>query len=104
MKITKHILYMGLNDKDSRQQEINTVDAFKMATRAVCRYYDGATIKDATGIYRYESGEIEVEKSLEIAILFADDDKIAKLVADLKILFNQESIALQKMVIESDLV
>ena len=35
LMIKKHILYIGLNDKDTKQQEITTVDAYKIIQRAV---------------------------------------------------------------------
>ena len=37
----KHILYLGLNDKDSKQQEIMTLDAYKIAFNTIKKYYDG---------------------------------------------------------------
>lgn len=103
--IKKHILYIGLNDKDTKQQEITTVDAYKIIQRAVLGVgYDGATITEATGIYKHDDGEIVIEKSLEVSILFATDDKTAQLVNEIKHLLNQESIAVQKQNITSDLM
>lgn len=105
MIINKNVLYMGLNDKKSKAQEINTVDAYKITMRAVQRAgYEGATITEATGFYTHESGAVVIEKSLRIEILFADDKKTAALVEDLKTLFNQESIALERIRIDSALV
>ena len=105
MKIKKHVLYLGLNDKDTKQQEISTIDAYKIVTRAtLAAGYEGATITEATGIYTHAAGEVVIEKSLEIGLLFADDSRTDALIKELKVLFNQESIALQKMTIESALV
>ena len=43
------------------------------------------------------------EKSLRIEILFAQDNQIRELVGNLKKMFNQESVAVEKSVITSEL-
>jgi hypothetical protein len=100
----KHILYIGLNDKDSKQQEISTLDAYKIIFNAVKKYYDGATITESRGFYTHESGAVTFENSLVCSILFADDDKTRQLAEDLKILLNQETIALEIQDINSNLI
>jgi hypothetical protein len=100
----KHILYIGLNDKESKQQEISTLDAYKIIFNAVKKYYDGATITESRGFYTHESGAVTFENSLICSILFADDDKTRQLAEDLKILLNQESIALEIQDINSSLI
>ena len=97
----KFILFLGLNDKDSKQQEITTVNAYKV----LMNYLDGATITDATGFYRHEDGALVVEKSLKIEVLDFDGSfDLRRTVADLKRLFNQESIAVQTEIISSELM
>lgn len=94
--ITKHTLFIGLNDKDTKQQKIAIVEAYKILyniLRAVG--YEGATISEATGFYTHENGAIVIEKSLRVEVLFADDKKTDDLIQQLKIVLNQESIALQ---------
>lgn len=100
----KHILYIGLNDKDSKQQEISILDAYKIIFNAVKKYYDGATITESRGFYTHESGAVTFENSLICSILFADDDKTRLLAEDLKILLNQETIALEIQDINSNLI
>lgn len=100
----KHILYIGLNDKESKQQEISTLDAYKIIFNAVKKYYDGATITESRGFYTHDSGAVTFENSLICSILFADDDKTRQLAEDLKILLNQESIALEIQDINSSLI
>ena len=103
--ITKHILYIGLNDKDTKQQEITTLDAYKIIQNCVIAVgYDGATITEATGIYKHDDGAIVIEKSLEVSILCAEDRKTTELVERIKTALNQESIAVQKLKINSELV
>ena len=96
-KMIQHVLFLGLNDKDSKVQEVNTIDAYKITMRAVIRAgYTGATITEATGFYTHEDGVTVIEKSLRIEILNANDHNTAALIEDLKGLFNQESILLEK--------
>lgn len=102
--IKKHKLYLGLNDKDSKIQEISTIDAYKITMNIIAGYYEGASISENTGFYTHKNGDFVIEKSLRIEILFADDEKTKKLIEDLKNAFNQESIAFQSEQIESKLM
>lgn len=102
--ILKHTIMVGLNDKDSHQQEIDTVDAYKITVRSTLKYYEGATITQGRGVYTHNDGTIVQENSLIISILFAEDKKTLALISDLKQMFNQESIALERQVITSELV
>lgn len=93
----EHILFLGLNDKNTRAQEVATLDAYKITMAAVIRAgYEGATITEATGFYTHANGATVIEKSLRIDILGADERRSAALIADLKNLFNQESVLLQR--------
>lgn len=93
----EHILFLGLNDKNTRVQEIATLDAYKIAMRAVIAAgYDGASITEATGFYTHADGSTVIEKSLRIDILGAREDVTAALIQDLKKIFNQESVLLQR--------
>lgn len=97
----KYNLYVGLNDKDSKRQEISTLDAYKV----MMNYFDGATITEATGFYKHDDGTLIIEKSLKVEILdFNDDFNLKASVADLKKLFNQESIAVQIEEVNSQLM
>ena len=100
----KYTLYLGLNDKDSKVQEIATLEAYKMVNNLLMNLCDGATIFEADGLYKHESGEIVVEKTLRIELLFVELETVKKIVETLKVLFNQESIAVQTQTIESELM
>lgn len=71
METRKHTLYIGLNDKDTKKQEIDTLEAVKIATNIICRIVDGCTIYNATGIYHHDDGQIVIENSLRIEIINA---------------------------------
>lgn len=103
----KYTLYVGLNDKDSKVQQISTLEAFKVITNLLQSYVDGATIFEADGIYKHENGVVVVEKTLRIEVLYFDDinakQTTKKIVDDIKRILNQESVAVQREVVESDL-
>jgi len=99
--IKKYNLFLGLNDKKTKTQLINTLEAYKL----LMNYFSNATITEATGFYKHNDGTVIIEKSLKIEIL--DFDNIFNLFATcetLKTLFNQESIAVQTEIIDSQLI
>ena len=99
----KFTLYMGLNDKDAKVQVISTIEAYKVVSNIIAKDFGGGTIFEAQGIYTHDDGKIVFEKTLRIEILFAEEPQIKALVAELKKIFNQESIAVQVEDINSDL-
>ena len=99
----KFTLYMGLNDKDTKVQVISTIEAYKVVSNIIAKDFGGGTIFEAQGIYKHDDGKIVFEKTLRIEILFAEEPQIKTLVAELKKIFNQESIAVQVEDINSDL-
>lgn len=102
--ISKFTLYLGLNDKDSKIQKINTLEAFKIVSNLIAARFDGGTIFEADGIYKHDDGSVVIEKTLRIEILFSSLEDIKTLVQDLKEIFNQESIAVQHEQINSCLM
>lgn len=100
----KFTLYLGLNDKDTKTQKINTLEAYKIVTNLLAADFGGGTIYEARGIYKHDDGTIVIETTLRIEILFATRDQVLDLIATLKKLFNQESIALQTETIDSTLI
>lgn len=101
--ITKFTLYLGLNDKDTKVQEISTLEAYKIVKNLIAAKFDGGTIYEALGIYKHDDGTIVNEKSLRIELLFAEDAQVHEFVNLLKSMFNQESVAVEKQLINSEL-
>ena len=101
--MTKHTLYMGLNDKDSKRQQISTLEAYKIVSNLVAKEFDGGTIYEADGVYRHDDGTIVIEKTLKIELLFAEQKDVKDFCETLKRIFNQESIAVQREEINSEL-
>lgn len=103
----KYTLLVGLNDKDSKVQEVSTLEAYKMVTNVIKNYTDGATIYEAFGYYKHENGEMVEEKSLHIEILYFDDadarEKTKTIVSTIKQMLNQESVSVTYSKVDSDL-
>lgn len=100
----KFILYLGLNDKDAKNQKITTKQAFKKCNDLLLQYVDGATVYQANGIYKHLNGQTVTEKTFIIELLFTNKTTVLKISNDLKKLFNQESIAIQEESINGYLV
>lgn len=99
----KYTLYCGLNDKDTRRQEISTLEAAKMVRNACLSYADGATIFEADGIYKHDDGELVAEKTLRVELMMVEQSVVRRIVDTLKAALNQESIAVQEQEILSAL-
>ena len=100
----KFTLYLGLNDKDKKVQLINTIEAYKICNNILLNYIDGATIFEANGIYKHDDGTFTIEKTLRIELLFVDKKTVLNIVDDLKKAFNEESIAVQNELVNSELI
>ena len=95
--MTKFILFLGLFDKDSKAQEISTLNAFKIASNLVTDIVGYGTITEAMGIYTHDDGTIVNEPTLRIEITGSELEKIKRPAIVLKQAFNQESVALEKV-------
>lgn len=100
----KFTLYLGLNDKDTKKQEVKTEDAYKVVSTLIAHDFGGGTIYEARGVYTHEDGQTVEEKTLRIELLFTTLEKVRALVATLKKAFNQESVAVQREEINSFLI
>ena len=97
----KYILYVGLNDKDTKTQKIDTLSAYNLANNILLNYVEGATVTQSKGIYKHQNGNVVIENTLIIELLFTDKTTVETIAKELKIALNQESIAIQKQTIES---
>lgn len=97
---TKVILFCGLFDKDSKAQEVSTLDAYKVASNLLTEIIGFGTITEAMGVYTHENGEIVQEPTLRIEVSGIDIESMKRLALALKSAFNQESIGFE--VVKSD--
>lgn len=110
-RICKATIFVGLNDKESKLQEISTLEAAKYLQREIVKEFEGGTISEATGIYRHQDGTgFVVENTLKVEILFFGSSKeearraVIPFINRVKDFLNQETAALQLEEIESELV
>lgn len=99
----KFTLYVGLNDKDTKTQKINTLEAYKMVENVITKKTDGYTISEAKGYYRHEDGTVTIENTLRIEMLFVNRELVKEFVNTLKVMLNQEAIAVEETNITSEL-
>ena len=99
-QLEKYTLYVGLNDKDSKKQEVKTEDAMRMVTNIV----GDNTMQIVHGHYTHADGSQVNETTLKIELLFKNDADVRLYCNDIKRLLNQESIAVNKEISMSALM
>lgn len=99
----KFTLYVGLNDKDTKIQKIDTLTAYKMVENVITKKTDGYTISEAKGYYRHEDGTVTIENTLRIEMLFVDRILVKEFCETLKSMLNQEAIAVEETTVTSEL-
>lgn len=100
----KYTLYIGLNDQNTKQQEISTLEAFKIVQNILSDKTGGGTVYNATGIYKHDCGEIVIENTLRVEIVAAPLEAVKNAIQIIKTALNQEAVILQTENIESILV
>lgn len=104
-QIKKYVLFVGLNDKDTKTQKIPTLAARDIIQNIILTAgLDGATISEALGIYKHDDGQIIQEASIRIEVLFASEKQILSICKQIKTVLNQESIAVESQTITSRLI
>ena len=93
--MTKTTLYIGLCDKETKAQEITTVDAYKIATNIFAKTTGGATIYEGVGVYTHDNGEIVQEATLICVVYGSEMETILKAADQLKVVLNQESVVIE---------
>lgn len=96
-------LIIGLNDKNTKKQELDTISCYKIVNNLLLQYVNGATIYQAQGIYKHENSQVVIENSLKIDIIDASRDIIEKIASQIKTLLNQESVVIIENTINSEL-
>lgn len=101
MKMYKYQLTIGLNDKDSHKQEIETESAKKEIINILLNDYEivAFTMYECTGNYKHDDGTIINENSIRIEIATEKREKrIKNIIHNLCVKFNQESIMFEKSI------
>ena len=93
-------LYVGLNDKDTKKQVVPT----KRAKEIVVRICGDCTISTADGHYTHEDGKEVTEKTLRVELFCKADNQIKSYCKQLKRALNQESIAVNTQVVQTNFI
>lgn len=100
----KITLYVGLFDKDTHTQLINTLSAYQVVSNIV----PDCTITEGKGKYTHADGSVVIEPTLIVEILHFgenfDKEYYTKLANKIKVALNQESVAYQEQEIKSELI
>ena len=99
--MTKYTLYIGLNDKVTKQQNIDTLEASKIVQNVLTEKTGGGTIFNATGVYKHDDGTVIIENTLRVEIVAAAVDAVRAAIEIIKTALNQESVILQTEKIQS---
>lgn len=94
----------GLNDKDTKQQEITTEQAEKKISEIILDHSDGATLTRCNGIYKHIDGAVVIEQSIKIEIAGITTEQALKIAGRIKSALNQESIYFSKTEQEIDFI
>ena len=95
-KYTKCVIGLGLNDKNSRRQEIETGAAFGILQNMLCSRFYGATVVNASGIYTHaDDGGQVCEASYMIVLYFVNRRQVCDFAGELCRVFNQESVTIE---------
>lgn len=104
--MTKHILTIGLNDKDTKLQKFDIITCYKLVEAVLRQYTDGYTIYDTHGGYKHDDGTFITEQSLRVELMFIDTDTVKLIANAIKAptCLNQESIAYEIIKSQSELI
>lgn len=87
-------LYIGLNDKDTKRQEITNLDAKTEISRILFKYFpDSFTLQECQGMYRHEDRTVVCENTIKVTLLCYDISN--NVIEELKLKLNQECIAVE---------
>lgn len=101
----KYTFFVGLCDKDTKTQMINTIDCEHIVERVFVKHgVDGATITGGRGVYVHASGDVVTEETIIVSVFeFGEPVPVKAICADLKTLLNQESVAVERKETDSAL-
>ena len=99
--MTKYTLYIGLNDKDTKTQRIDMLEASKIVQNVLTDTTGGGTIYSATGVYKHDNGAVVIENTLRVELVAVALEVVKKAIETIKKALNQESIILQTENVQS---
>lgn len=89
-------LYIGLNDKDTKHQELTNLDAKAEISTILFKYFpDGFTLQECQGMYKHDDGTVVCENTIKVILFDYNTELVLDAVEDLKLKLNQECIAIE---------
>lgn len=92
----EYVLYIGLNDKDTYEQLIETQVAKQLVSAICTRYVDGFTLMEAEGAWVDENKILTSENTLIYFFREADKDEVEQIMDEVMKILNQNSIMLEE--------
>ena len=96
LRCVKYTLYIGLNDKDTGEQTIDTEAAIEIANLICARYASGYTQFSAKGGWTNDDGSMGHENTLVYLIYDISEKNLKSLLDELLKEFNQSAILVEK--------
>ena len=100
----KFTLSIGLNDKDTKNQRLSTLEAYKLIENVIIEKVGGGSIFEGRGIYKHDNGEIVIENSLAVELYGCNEADCIEIINVLKVSLNQESIILTTEAVNSKFI
>lgn len=89
-------LYVGLNDKDTKVQELSNLEAKAEISAILFKYCpNGFTLQECQGMYKHNDGTVVCENTIKIIMFDFKRGMLFEIVEDLKRKLNQECIAVE---------
>ena len=89
-------LYIGLNDKDTKQQELTNLDAKAEISAILFKHFPfGFTLQECQGMYKHDDGTVVCENTIKVILFDYNMGLVSDAVKDLKLKLNQECIAVE---------
>lgn len=98
----KYTLYVGLNDKNTYTQIIDSQEAEKKASAICMKYVDGYTLTHGEGVYKDEKGGITKENSLIYTFFNVTDAQMKRIMNEMLKELNQNAILVEKQKVNDD--
>ena len=92
----KITLSIGMNDKDTKKQEIDDKKFIQVIQDNVIPLGGATIIPGCVGVYTHDDGQVVVEKSVQVVFYGADQEAVKETARRLCRLLNQESIAYEE--------
>lgn len=91
-------LYIGLNDKDTKRQELTNLDAKAEISAILFRYFpDGFTLQECQSMYKHDDGTVVCKNTIKVILFDYNMVLVWNAVKDLKLKLNQECIAVERI-------